>query len=382
MADCGNGDWSRRTTVVTDLCVQEACACWRIEGFSGVRGVKDVAMESGPLLEVSGVKFGMKAYWAGKSPEGKDGYYRLAFVCLSDISEPVFPEIAIRVIDQVKDSAHIVRKTGEGAQLCHKGAGMGWDNVGRFAELVNPLFGLCKQDAVVLELTVKMASSTPRVNRFPLASNWCSGAAGRGHDAKAARSIADDAAAFLAAAHATDVELKGSLDEGEAGVPAHRVILAMRSPVFQRMFFASGMLESKSNAAINVEGADRPIVQKFVKFLYSDKLDAETTASWDLLCHLLSLAHRYEVQSLVEYCSAQIAASLTEENAAEGLRVAELLQLASLKEQVMGFLCASRTRLAAIQKTKSFMRMATDYPQLTVELLGAVVGPPEKKART
>jgi len=179
--------------------------------------------------------------------------------------------------------------------------------------------------------------------------------------------LATDLAALLTGGQATDVEVIGALSEaGEQAVKAHRLVLAARSPVFNRMMLESGMRESQAGARISLEGADRSTTEHFVRFLYTGGLSEESLDDPSSLCHLLSLGHRFEVPSLVQLCSARL--TTTEDTAVEQLIMAEQLGLSALKEQIMDFVCSCRSRLAVIQKTEAFVRMSKNYPHLLCEL--------------
>ena len=51
----------------------------------------------------------------------------------------------------------------------------------------------------------------------------------------------------------------------------------------------------EANTGVIELQADEPTAKKFLDFLYLDKLDASVTESADLCCHVLKLAHQFEV---------------------------------------------------------------------------------------
>ena len=59
---------------------------------------------------------------------------------------------------------------------------------------------------------------------------------------------------------------------------------------------------------------DELTAKKFLDFIYLDKLDTNEPA--DLCCHLLKLAHQFEVRGLVEQCSATLQGGLEVASAA------------------------------------------------------------------
>ena len=100
----------------------------------------------------------------------------------------------------------------------------------------------------------------------------------------------------------------------------------------------------------------------------------------DMLRHLLARGHKYEVGSLVRFCSERVAVS--EENAIDRLLMAEQLNLDLLKEQIMDFICSCCARFARAQKSEAFGRLVKSYPQVMAELVERTTQPPQKKART
>jgi len=121
---------------------------------------------------------------------------------------------------------------------------------------------------------------------------------------------------------------------GEKTFPAHRSILLARSPVFMKMF-SSGMQESVSGAVVKLEGTEPSVLGWFLEFLYTDKIDAEAEEDEEALCHLLEVAHRYEVEGLVSCCETRLALKLSNETAPERLMMAERLGLSVLRSEVL-----------------------------------------------
>merc|ERR1719356_2421537 len=103
------------------------------------------------------------------------------------------------------------------------------------------------------------------------------------------RALVGDWTSALASEQATDIEVCGVLGEGDEAMKAHRLVLAVRSPVFRGMLQSSPMRESQQDHRICLDGVDQAIVRCFVKFLYTEEVDQETLRNQDAVCHLLSL---------------------------------------------------------------------------------------------
>jgi len=148
------------------------------------------------------------------------------------------------------------------------------------------------------------------------------------------------------------------------------------------MLLTSGMRETQQSFdEIRLEGADARVASWFVRFLYTDEVAVEAWDDQEALCFLLALAHRYQVQSLVERCQARLVEQLSEESAPERLMMADLLDSPALKAAVLDYICGSHRRLARVQATEGFARLAKTRPQLLGDILATVVPPVAKRAR-
>merc|ERR1712224_587230 len=116
------------------------------------------------------------------------------------------------------------------------------------------------------------------------------------------------------------------------------------------MLLGTGMRE-QHHSQLRLDGVDHAVVQEFVRFLYTGEVEQASIDDQDMVCHLLAVGHRYEVASLVKICSAHIALS-------------EQLELSELKAQVMDYICSCRARIATIQGTEDFGRLAAKFPKL------------------
>ena len=84
--------------------------------------------------------------------------------------------------------------------------------------------------------------------------------------------------------------------------------------------------------------ADELTAKKFLDFIYMERLDVSVDESADLCCHLLKLAHQFEVRGLVNQCTASLKSGLDIETAVERLMVADELGLQDLRSACVNFL--------------------------------------------
>jgi len=195
-----------------------------------------------------------------------------------------------------------------------------------------------------------------------------------------------DLAGLLKRRDGSDVTLRAEVqDESETAEPlhAHRVLLAARSPVFRQMFFgATHMAETAPDAEVCLSGMDAPTARRFLEFLYTGKACPTAWADDDVVCHLLSAGHKYEVESLVEACITRLCCTLDEENAAERLMMADLLDVQKLRDEALEYICASPARLAAVQGTQAFKRLGEQRPQLALQIMAKIIVPAKRPAES
>ncbi|KAI4375152.1 hypothetical protein MLD38_013056 [Melastoma candidum] len=106
-----------------------------------------------------------------------------------------------------------------------------------------------------------------------------------------------------------DVVLLGSEDDADyVPVPAHRAVLASRSPVFKAML-ENEMEESRSRT-IKITDASTEVLKAFVGYLYT----AEALLDEQMACELLVLAEKYQVEHLKAYCEKFLVSTLNWDN--------------------------------------------------------------------
>ena len=79
--------------------------------------------------------------------------------------------------------------------------------------------------------------------------------------------------------------------------PAHKAVVAARSPVFNKIF-TTEMLESKTDQ-VKIDDIQPDIFEIFLKFLYSGML---TKTSTEKNQQLLYVAEKYQVETLTNIC--------------------------------------------------------------------------------
>ncbi|CAL1288945.1 unnamed protein product [Larinioides sclopetarius] len=116
------------------------------------------------------------------------------------------------------------------------------------------------------------------------------------------RSVSEDIKALYIDNSFTDVHLKTKTKS----LPAHKMVLCARSPVFKRML-TNDMKEKNSNC-IEIGDMGDDVVQQLLLFLYSDNVE---NLQWEMATQLYYAADNYEVGKLKAVCSSFLLENLT-----------------------------------------------------------------------
>mmetsp|Transcript_59668 Transcript_59668/g.129216 ORF Transcript_59668/g.129216 Transcript_59668/m.129216 type:complete len:391 (+) Transcript_59668:66-1238(+) len=337
---------------------EEGAARWEIQGFSLLCCAHNTKYASGPLLRLSYGTFSIELYPGGckRDPKHAEGQVSVYLRC--DAPE-VRATYSIEAINrQPSCGRKIINRKPRQWATTHEV--WGFTNFHLHSDLVSPNSGFLVNDTLTLELQVKAW-------RDQLITT------GSCESMEARRSaLAADSWALFESGEGVDVTLRCQGSEFRA----HRGHLAARSPVFRRMLFG-GMREAGSGEIV-FEDIEPRAVAWFLRYIYTDDIESEAWEDDEALCHLLALAHKYEVQPLLECCEARLVAKLGEESAAERLMMAEHLEIPSLRAAVLDYICSTKARLAAVQGTDGFERLARQRPQLALAVL-AKLAPPTRK---
>lgn len=158
-------------------------------------------------------------------------------------------------------------------------------------------------------------------------------------------------------------------------IHAHRLVLSARSPVFRQMLLSSGMSEATADGEVVLTDVNSQVMDWFLHYLYTDSLAPELDGNDEALCHILAVAHKYQVDSLVNRCIMGIVSNLTEDTACERLMMADLLGLADFQQLVLQYICSTPERIVNIQVTEGYSRLKDQRPRLLADILAQAVTP-------
>ncbi|KAG2640914.1 BTB/POZ domain-containing protein At4g08455-like [Panicum virgatum] len=145
-------------------------------------------------------------------------------------------------------------------------------------------------------------------------------------------------------------------------VPAHRVILASRSPVFRAML--ENEMEESRSGIIKIFDVSYDVLRAFVHYMYT----AEALLDEQMASDLLVLAEKYEVKHLKTYCEKFITSKVNNENAIAHYAFAHRHSAKQLLEASLSVLMDNMSTLADREEYKELVEKD---PRLVVEIYEA-----------
>ncbi|KAK4741036.1 hypothetical protein SAY87_024624 [Trapa incisa] len=161
----------------------------------------------------------------------------------------------------------------------------------------------------------------------------------------------------------SDVVLVSSDESGlSAPVPAHRAVLANRSPVFKAML-ENEMTESKSGT-IKIDDVSYEALRAFVNFMYT----AEACMDEQLASELLVLAEKYHVKHLKTYCEKFLVSKLNCDNSVMNYAFAHQHNAKHLLDTSLGLIIEHMDKLT---RQEEYAELVEKAPRLVVEIYEA-----------
>uniref|UniRef100_M0VHC2 Uncharacterized protein n=1 Tax=Hordeum vulgare subsp. vulgare TaxID=112509 RepID=M0VHC2_HORVV len=144
---------------------------------------------------------------------------------------------------------------------------------------------------------------------------------------------------------------------------AHRVVLAARSPVFQKQF--SEPMKDKKMSRMTINFMEPVVFKALLHFIYTDSLpamdDLNKAESNAVMQHLLAAADQYELERLKLMCARTLVMNLNVENVASALWLADKYDCQKLKEACVNFMAPSN-RVDAVVASQGYQLLKRTSP--------------------
>ncbi|XP_037424992.1 BTB/POZ and MATH domain-containing protein 1-like [Triticum dicoccoides] len=177
--------------------------------------------------------------------------------------------------------------------------------------------------------------------------------------------LADNLGTWLETGEEADVTF---IVRGES-FPAHKILLAMRSPVFKAELY--GPMGNRTARNITVEDMQPAVFKELLRFMYKDALPSVDNLDDDMVKHLLVAADRYAMERMKMICEGILCRSLRVETAATTLALADQHQCSRLKEACIEFIISSN-RMAAVVASQGYAHLKRSCPAVLGDILESV----------
>lgn len=174
--------------------------------------------------------------------------------------------------------------------------------------------------------------------------------------------LSADMQSILNSGYLSDVVLTD--DDGVIKIPAHKAVLAARSPVFGKMF----QHKMKENVENCVAISDIPgeVLKDLIYFIYTGTIIMKDAK---MVRELYIAADKYAVIDLRELCS-EVLQNLSLDDALDTLALADLFEDMALRHSALNFIAVNYCLMKDSSSWESFMK---GNPTLAVEILQFII---------
>jgi speckle-type POZ protein len=151
---------------------------------------------------------------------------------------------------------------------------------------------------------------------------------------------------------------------------AHKIVLAMRSPVFKAELF--GPMRKTRARSVTIEDMQPAVFRAYLHFIYTDSLpdldDLQGNDHCEMIRHLLVAADRYAMDRLKMLCQNILGNNLDVENVATTLALADQHNCVKLKDLCVEFL-ASSDKMDDVVATQGYANLKRSCPSVLIDAL-------------
>ncbi|EMS54916.1 BTB/POZ and MATH domain-containing protein 2 [Triticum urartu] len=160
-----------------------------------------------------------------------------------------------------------------------------------------------------------------------------------------------------------------SFSVGGETIEAHRLVLAMRSPVLKAELYGP-MREAKLRQCITIKDMQHAVFRALLHFIYTDSLPGGEDEDTEMAQLLLMAADRYAMERLKLVCQSILCKDLNVDTVATTLALADQHNCDELKDACLEFIEISDTNaMDAVVATQGFKDLKVTCPSLIVDAL-------------
>ncbi|KAK3016173.1 hypothetical protein RJ639_007013 [Escallonia herrerae] len=335
---------------------------FKISGYTLSKGIGIGKYIASDTFVVGGHLWAIYFYPDGKSAEDNSTYVSL-FIALASEGTDVRALFELSLLDQSgkarhKVHSHFGRALESGPYTLKYRGSMGYKRFLKRTALETSDY--LKDDCLLVQCTVGVVKSQTEGPKIYSISPPPS-------------DIGQHFGQLLESAEGTDINLEV---DGEI-FPAHKLVLAARSPVFRAQLY--GPMRDHDTQWIKVEEIEAPVFKALLHFIYWDALPdmqelAGLSSKWAsalMAQHLLAAADRYGLERLRSLCEAKLCEDVAINTVATTLALAEQHHCLQLKSVCLKFV-ALPENLKAVMQTDGFEYLKESCPSVITELLQCI----------
>ncbi|TVU42528.1 hypothetical protein EJB05_08940, partial [Eragrostis curvula] len=152
---------------------------------------------------------------------------------------------------------------------------------------------------------------------------------------------------------------------------AHKIVLAMRSPVFKAELYGPMSDKSVKDVTLNIEDMQPAVFRVLLHFIYNDSLpamdDLDGYESEEMVKHLLEAADRYAMERMKVICESILSKKLDVESVAATLALADQHHCSQLKDACIEFIHSSN-RLDDVVESQGYAHLKRACPSVIIEI--------------
>jgi len=330
------------------------------------RDLERNSVSSGPILQAGSYSFKIIVAWS-LAHDGQVTDFSMLGIAVQRVNgreDPVIMQLELRLVNRdpcqdiaMRSNIQPLRNT---LGWYPSPFAMGREQADGFIPLrsvLDPANGWLVDDTLTVEC--KMTVSFSRIESVPFLN---------GAKPDALVDLGTQLGSLLDSGRLSDVVVR----VGDEHIRAHSIVLAARSPVFDAMWTSS--MKEQAEKEVEITDLEPVAVQRMIRFMYTGAVPCELSNDNETLA-LLEAAHRYQVTVLIELCVVALSSRLTVDIVAERLMVADLAGLESLRRACLLFITSSSGRVAAVQATEGYAKLAQKRPHLALDILAAAFPP-------
>ncbi|XP_054790929.1 BTB/POZ and MATH domain-containing protein 4-like [Prosopis cineraria] len=336
-----------------------------IQGYSLAKGMGVGKHISSDLFSVGGYDWAIYFYPDGKNPEDNSAYVSV-FIALASEGTDVRALFELTLVDQSGQGKHKVHshfdRSLESGPYTLKYKGSMWGYKRFFRRSLLETSDYLKGDCLKINCTVGVVVSVidcPQLNVIKVPESDMGAQFG----------------VLLENVEGSDVTFNIS---GEK-IPAHKLVLAARSPKFWSRFFD---VSDDDTQEIFIRDIEPKVFKAMLHFMYRDTFTedvdmdlststSESMVSETLAAKLLAAADNYGLERLKLICESRLCKDIYVSSVADILTLADQCHAMELKAVCLKF---AAYNLAAVMRSDSFERLKEKCPWLQSEILKTIAG--------